>query len=176
MSKTEWRTNQDSTERPRPNKQLRRPLRPLPQSAFAAATSSHDPNPILQSSDPDSDKTRSAATAARKLRHQELTFGACTSLGCRNLLSPVRPLQHSRSSSNRCVGQVGQTLTPPTPLALFHRYSLKKFWGAQTRFERAVRLSSALSSPTDQLANIHRALANTSGKGVSADRKRSVYM
>jgi|GEM_PF-2816959 hypothetical protein len=44
--------------------------------SFAAATSSHDPNPILQSSDPDSDKTRSAATAANKLRHQELTFGA----------------------------------------------------------------------------------------------------
>src|ERR1700731_2555701 len=33
LSKTEWRTNQVSTEGPRPNKQLRWPLRRLPQSA-----------------------------------------------------------------------------------------------------------------------------------------------
>src|ERR1019366_4742006 len=90
LSKTEWRPNQVSTERPRPNKQLWSPLRPATIS-FAAATSSHDPNPILQSSDPVSDKTRSAATAACKLRHQELTFGARTSLGCRNLLFLAHP-------------------------------------------------------------------------------------
>ena len=59
--------------------------------SFVAATSSHDPNPILQSSDPDSDKTRSAGTAACKLRYQELTFGARTSLGCRNLLFFAHP-------------------------------------------------------------------------------------
>src|ERR1700681_2179759 len=86
LSKTEWRTNQDFN-RTASSKQAVTVATPTVATiSFVAATSSHDPNPILQSSDPDSDKTRSAGTAACKLRHQELTLGARTSLGCRNLL------------------------------------------------------------------------------------------
>ncbi len=58
---------------------------------FAATTSSHNPYPILQSSYPYSDKLGPRYTAARKLRHKELNFGARTSLGCRNFLFSTDP-------------------------------------------------------------------------------------
>jgi len=91
LSKTEWRTNQVFN-RTASSKQAVTVATPIVATiSFVAATSSHDPNPILQSSDADSDKTRSAGTAAFKLHHQELTFGVRTSLGCRNLLFLAHP-------------------------------------------------------------------------------------
>jgi hypothetical protein len=43
--------------------------------SFVAATSGHYPNPILQTSDPDSDKTRSAGIAACEDSHCLDTVG-----------------------------------------------------------------------------------------------------
>jgi len=60
LSKTEWRTNQVSTERASSKQAVTVATPTVATISFAAATSSHDPNPILQSSDLDSDKTRSA--------------------------------------------------------------------------------------------------------------------
>src|ERR1700730_12697657 len=69
LSKTEWRTNQVFN-RIASSKQAVTVATPTVATiSFVAATSGHDPNPILQSSDPHSDKTRSAGTVACKLRH-----------------------------------------------------------------------------------------------------------
>jgi hypothetical protein len=69
LSKPEWRTNQVFN-RTASSKQAVTVATPTVATiSFVAATSSHDPNPILQSSDPDSDKTRSAGTVACKLHH-----------------------------------------------------------------------------------------------------------
>ena len=76
LSKTEWRTTQVSTERPRPNKQLQWPLRPLPQSASLLQLPATTLTLFYRAQIPSPTKLGPRATAACKLRHQELTFGA----------------------------------------------------------------------------------------------------
>src|ERR1700733_9310865 len=91
LSKTEWRSKQVFNRTASSKEAVPVATPTIATISFVAAASGHDPNPILQTSDPDSDKTRSAGTAACKLRHQELTFGTRTSPGCRNLLFLAHP-------------------------------------------------------------------------------------
>jgi hypothetical protein len=105
LSKAEWRTNQVFNRAASSKQAVTAATPTVATMSFVAATSSHDPNPILQSSDPDSDKTRSAVPLLANSATKSWSSARARRLGETFCSSLIRPLQHSHSSSNRCVGQ-----------------------------------------------------------------------
>jgi len=94
---------------------------------------------------------------------------------CKSKWEEVSAQRNSPEEHFRAIlGQVPLLPPPPIPQDLYHCYNLKQFWEAQSRFELALRLSSALNSPTDQLAEVQRALRRMDEKwnfeGPNAER------